>query len=91
MECALILKRWIASNTVYNKTSAQGCAYPGFPRKHLIWIAIIIKNEISLIISLSECSINHKGPLNHIADRDADVEELCKEAYVLIRFERGSP
>lgn len=40
--------------------------------RHLIYIASIIKNEISLIISASECSINHKGPLNHAADRDDD-------------------
>lgn len=39
-------------------------------RQHLIWIASIIKNGISLIISSSEYSINHKGPLNHVADGD---------------------
>lgn len=40
--------------------------------QHLIYIASIIKNGISLIISASECSINHKGPLNHAADGDDD-------------------
>lgn len=52
------------------KSSAQGCAYPGFLRQHLTWIASIIKNGISLIISPSEWSINHKVPLNHAADGD---------------------
>lgn len=50
--------------------SAQGCAYPDFLRQRLIWFASIIKNGISLIISPSECSINHKGPSNHEADGD---------------------
>lgn len=73
-------KKWVLSlswsaqcsdkGSSLKQSSAQGCAYPGFLRQHLIWIASIIKNGISLIISPSEFSINHKGPSNHATDGD---------------------
>lgn len=72
VQCEYYSLWWSAQCIDKEHSSDSECVYPGVTRQHLIYIASIIKNGISLIISPSECSINHKGPLNHAADWDDD-------------------
>lgn len=87
--------RWDARAAGLTKSSStqsvstvrkHGGTYYGSWKRHLIYIAAVIKKGMSLIILPSVCSINHKGPVKHVADGDDDKPTLRNYAKGGVRF-----